>query len=532
MTEPGAAWAPPTREDITTAALTRGVPLTATDVALFTDMAATLSGAYNNVARWSAAHRPEPPDRPWTRPSSRSNPYNAWHVRGAITGDPGGILTGVTAAVKSNIAVAGWPLGAGSRLVDGRISVRDATVVASLLSAGATVVGTTNAEDLGLSGSSHTSAAGPVHNPWNTAHTTFGSSSGSAALVAAGLVGIALGADQAGSGRLPASGTGILGFKPTRGLLPYSGAMPFSSVQDHIAVMAANTTLLADTLRILSHRDGLDLRQGPAAMPIDWASTLHMGVSGLRIGIIREAFGTTVSHPAVNDTVLDACDQLASIGAQVSTVSIPEHTLGGDLAMVLTLQQGVPDLLEGNTGRATTSLATDPDLVDLFAARRAKHPQSLADTVRFAATAGAHTGGRPPGWWTATALNLSADLAAAYDRALAQFDVLVTPTAPYPPPVLPDAGTDRRRWISSALDMVANTGPFNLTGHPALSVPAGLAEGLPAGIQVIAAPTRDRRCLQVAQALQTLAGGSFPTPEPRTHTDHGALGSAISAPSS
>ena len=509
MTEP---WSPPTRMDVAAAANRSQIPLSAADAVLYRALAAGFAGAYDNVAHWYASTRPELPDRPWARPAEATNPYNAWHVRGAVAGRPGGLLTGLTAAVKSTIAVAGWPLGAGSRLVDGHVSTRDATVVRWLLEAGATLVGTTNAEDLGMSASSHTSAAGPVRNPWNPAHATFGSSSGSAALVAARLVDVALGADQAGSGRAPASGTGILGFKPTRGLIPYTGAMTFGVAQDSIAVMAASTSLLTDALRILAHPDGLDLRQDPSRPALDWTSTLHHGVAGMRIGVIREGFGTRLSDPAVDEVVLDACERLASMGAHLCAISVPEHTLGADLAMVATLQSGVPDLLAGNTGQVPSALWGDPGLVEQFAGRRARHPEWVADTVRLAATAGAHTGGRPAGWWSAVALHLAGELAAAYDRALTEVDVLITPTVPYAPPPLPDRDTPRGRWIGSALDMIGNTGGFNLSGHPAISVPAGLVGGLPVGVQVVAARAADRRCLQVAQALQTLAGGSFPAP--------------------
>jgi len=163
-----------------------------------------------------------------TWPDEADNPLGAWYVRTEVRGADDGPLAGRTVAIKDNTAVAGVPMMNGSRTLEGFVPSRDATVVSRLLAAGATIAGKAVCEDLCFSGGSHTSATGPVRNPWDPTRTTGGSSSGSAALVAAGEVDLALGGDQGGSIRMPAAFSGIVGHKPTHGLVPYTGAFPIS----------------------------------------------------------------------------------------------------------------------------------------------------------------------------------------------------------------------------------------------------------------------------------------------------------------
>ncbi len=506
------AWTAPSVTEVAARSAQYGLGLSDEDVKLYSELGAAMAGAHDEIAAWFEEVRPPLPTRSWTRPAPADNPYNAWYVQGKVAGAPAGPLADLRWVAKSSISVAGWPMSAGSLLVEGHTPAEDAAVVRLLLAAGATLVGNANAEDLGVSASSYTSALGPVTNPWDAARATFGSSSGCAALVCAGLVDFGIGGDQGGSVRAPASGTGLVGHKPSRGLVPYTGAMAFTAVQDGLGPLTRTSELAARVMAELDRPDGRDLRQCLPAPGPDWLSGLHDGVRGLRIGLVRESFGVPgLSEPAVDDTVRAACDRLAAAGASVREVSVPVHTRGGALAMVIITHAGVRDMLAGNLGSAQSSLDGDPDLVSHVATRRAAHPKWLADTVRFSSAAGTHPGDRAPGWHLAAAMRLAAHLTAAYDRALSEVDVLVTPTVPYLPRVLPDDATSREDWIGSALDMVVNTSPFNVTGHPATSVPAGLVNGLPVGMQVIAARGADPLCLRVAQAMEELDGG-FPGP--------------------
>lgn len=194
---------------------------------------------------------------------------------------------------------------------------------------------------------------------------------------------------------------------------------------------------------------------------------------------------------------------------------MPEHPRGVDLAMMLTVKAGAPDLLAGNGGSGQTALYADPGLVEHFAAARLARPTDLATTVALSATAGAHPGQRPAGWYLAAATRLAGLLADAYDEALGSVDVLVTPTAPYLPRPLPGPDISRAGWIAGAMDMIVNTCSANLTGHPATQVPAGIVDGLPVGLQIVGPVGADALCLRVAKSIEDLEGG-FPSPPKRS----------------
>jgi amidase len=295
-------------------------------------------------------------------------------------------------------------------------------------------------------------------------------------------------------------------------MVPYTGAMPSTVAQDTLGVLARDTYTVARAMAVLAERDGRDLRQGPTDSTVDWIGSLAGGPCGLRIGLLHEAFSIPgLSEPAVDETVRATIARLAEAGATVTEVSVPEHTRGQDLAMMLTLKAGAPDLLAGNGGSGQTALHADPELVEHFAAARLACPRNLAATVALSATAGAHAGQRPAGWYLAAAMRLTGLLADAYDRALSAVDVLVTPTAPYLPKPLPGPDISRADWIGSALDMIVNTCSANLTGHPATQVPAGIVNGLPVGLQIIGPVGADTLCLRVAKSIEDVDGG-FPSP--------------------
>ena len=174
-----------------------------------------------------------------------------------------GPLAGRTVAIKDNIMVAGVPMMNGSETLEGFVPTRDATVVTRLLAAGATITGKAVCEDLCFSGGSHTSRTGPVRNPWDPTRSAGGSSSGSAALVAAGAVDLAVGGDQGGSVRIPSAYSGTVGHKPTHGLVPYTGAFPIELTLDHLGPITRTVADAALMLGVLAGADGLDPRQPP-----------------------------------------------------------------------------------------------------------------------------------------------------------------------------------------------------------------------------------------------------------------------------
>jgi amidase len=230
----------PTLEQLGEVAAELGLCLSQTDLAAHLEAMLPSFAAYNLVDRL--------PDelpavaysrRPGRRPSPEENPHSAWYVKTEVAGAASGKLAGKRVALKDNICLAGVPMMNGASTLEGYVPEVDATVVTRILDAGGTIVGKTVCEYFCFSGGSHTSATGPVHNPHRMGYSAGGSSSGSAAVIAAGEVPMALGGDQGGSIRIPAAFCGIYGMKPTHGLVPYTGIMPIELTLDHTGPMSA-----------------------------------------------------------------------------------------------------------------------------------------------------------------------------------------------------------------------------------------------------------------------------------------------------
>src|SRR3954454_8637688 len=257
------------------------------------------------------------PERTWMRPEPADNPYNAWYVTCTVTGSGEGPLAGKTVAVKDNTAVAGVPMMNGSQTMEGYVPLRDATVVSRMLAAGATIVGKAVCEDLCFSGGSHTSRTGAVRNPWDEPRSAGGWSSGSAALVMAGVVDVATGGDQGGSVRIPSAYTGTVGHKPTWGLVPYTGAFPIEATIDHVGPITRTVADAALMLNVMAGPDGHDPRQPRDLGPDDYLATLTRDASGLRVGVVTEAFAHPNPEAAVDDTVRAATETLRGAGLAV-----------------------------------------------------------------------------------------------------------------------------------------------------------------------------------------------------------------------
>ncbi|MFO1056154.1 MAG: amidase family protein [Dongiaceae bacterium] len=195
------------------------------------------------------------------RPGPAENPLNAWAWKASIRGAAAGPLAGRTVVIKDNVCVAGLPMMNGSSTLEGYVPNIDATIVTRILDAGGEIVGKATCECFCLSGGSHTSDPLPVRNPRRPTHSAGGSSSGSAALVAAGEVDMAIGGDQGGSIRIPAAFSGTCGMKPTHGLVPYTGVMPIEATIDHTGPITANVADSALLLEVIAGADGLDPRQ-------------------------------------------------------------------------------------------------------------------------------------------------------------------------------------------------------------------------------------------------------------------------------
>src|SRR2546423_3278722 len=192
------------------------------------------------------------PRTPGHRPGPEENRHNAWYRKTSVKGAPGGKLKGKRIALKDNICLAGVPMMNGASSLEGYVPDVGATIVTRMLDAGGTILGKVHCEYFCFSGGSHTSAAGPVHNPRKMGYSAGGSSSGSAAVVAAGEVEMAIGGDQGGSIRIPAAYCGVYGLKPTHGLVPYTGVFPIENTLDHTGPMTATVADNALLLEVLA----------------------------------------------------------------------------------------------------------------------------------------------------------------------------------------------------------------------------------------------------------------------------------------
>lgn len=417
------------------------------------------------------------------RPTLEENPMNAWYVKTEIKGAPRGPLLGRTVAIKDNVCVAGVPMMNGSSTLKGYTPDIDATVVTRLLEAGATIAGKAHCEYFCLSGGSHTNATGPVHNPHKHGYSAGGSSSGSGALVGAGLVDMAIGGDQGGSVRMPASFCGCYGMKATHGLVPYTGAMPIETTIDHLGPMTQNVVDNALMLEVIAGSDGLDPRQYDVKTD-RYTAAVSRGVSGLRIGVVKEGFGRPESERDVDEKNRAAAELFRGLGASVDEISIPWHNHGAAIWTPIALEGLMNQMMTGNgMGTGWEGLYTT-SLLDYHANWRARADE-LSDSLKISMLIGQYHLKHNRGHYYAKAQNLSRQLRAEYDKALTAYDLLLMPTTPMKAPPLPPKDAPLALFIQRAFEMLANTAPFDSSGHPAMAVPCGMSEGLPVSMMLV-----------------------------------------------
>ena len=490
-----------------------GLGLSDADLASFTPLVQGLLTSWDVVEELYAKSAPVAPQREWSRPDGDDNPYNAWYVTTEITDGGEGPLAGRTVAVKDNTMVAGVPMMNGSNTVEGFVPTRDATIITRLLKAGATITGKAVCEDLCFSGGSHTPRTGAVRNPWDEGRSAGGSSCGSAALVAGGVVDMATGGDQGGSIRMPASYSGIVGHKPTHGLVPYTGAFPIEQTLDHVGPMTRTVADAALMLSVMAGRDGHDPRQPHDVTPQDYLAAIERGAEGLRVGVVTEGFGHVNSEQGVDDAVRSAAETLRGAGLSVEDVSIPWHLFGAKLWDVIATEGATAQMVDGNGYGMNWQGLYDPEVIEYYGKRWRQDGSEFSQTVKFVLLAGRYAIDRYQSKHYAMARNLVPQLRAAYDEALSRYDVLVMPTTPLRATVLPGPDASIEDVIARALEMLANTCPLDVSGHPACNVPAGLVDGLPTGMMIMGKHFDDATVLRVARTFEQAVGG-FPSPQP------------------
>jgi amidase len=433
------------------------------------------------------------------RPPAAENPLGAWYVRTHLEGAAEGKLAGRTVALKDNVLLAGVPLMNGTSILEGYVPPVDATIVTRMLDAGAHIVGKAVCEAYCFSGGSHTSATGPVRNPHDPRRSAGGSSSGSAALVAAGEVDLAIGCDQGGSIRMPSSFCGIYGMKPTHGLVPYTGILGIDPTLDHAGPMTSSVHDNALLLEVIAGADGLDSRQ-VAPRTAAYTEALAAGLGGVRIGVVREGFGHDTSEPEVDAKVRDAAQRFQKLGARVRELSLPEHLEGGPIFL-----SRIPAAIELLFHADGLPLGRqDPAVVSYLQAQRAwrRRVDELPENLKLFLILSGYVKEQCGFEYVAKAENQVRRLRAAYDRALGEVDLLLMPTTPMKAPILPSPGASREAILEAAFAPLANTMPFDLTHHPAMSIPCGTSAGMPVGLMLVGRHFEESTIYTAAHAFE------------------------------
>jgi amidase len=442
------------------------------------------------------------PRAPGHRPDPSENLLNAWYYKTDIRGAPSGPLAGKRIVVKDTVCVAGVPMMNGSSIMEGYVPEIDATIVTRMLDAGAIIAGKSTCENLCLSGGSHTSATGPVHNPYKKGYMAGGSSSGSAVLVATGEVDMAIAGDQGGSIRIPASNCGLYGMKPTHGLVPYTGTMGVEQTIDHLGPITANVADNALLLEVLAGADGLDPRQYKPKLE-RYGEAVGRGCRSLRIGVLSEGFGRPESEPDIDRKVRAAAELFKGLGAEIEDVSVPEHRAAPDYWTAITVEGLQDQMMHGNGAGTNYRGLFQPSLIDHFANWRSRADE-LSPSLKTCMFLGEFFQTRYRGRFYGKAQNLMRRLRLRYDAVFRRYDLLLLPTLPMKAQPIPPAGAPMELIVQRAFEMVGNTSPFNAAGYPAMSVPCGMSEGLPVGMMLVADHYRESTIYRAASAFESL----------------------------
>ncbi len=417
--------------------------------------------------------------------------------RRVAAGEDPGPLAGVPMALKDNLCTRGVPTTCSSRILDGWRPPYDATVVERLRAAGAIVIGKTNMDEFAMGSSTENSAFGPTRNPADPSKVPGGSSGGSAAAVAAGFAPLALGSDTGGSIRQPAALCGVVGVKPTYGLVSRSGLVAFASSLDQIGPFAATVEDAALCLEVIAGHDHLDSTSIDAPAP-SLVDGLDGGVAGLRVGVIAELAGDGIA-PDVRRRLQAAAEALAAAGAAVDEVSVPAVTYGVSAYYLIAPAEASSNLARYDGVRYGLRVDGDTTASMMSATRTAGFGDEVKRRIMlgtYALSAGYYDAYYGQAQRVRTLI--ARDFAAAYER----FDVLLSPTSPTTAFGIGEKVDDPlAMYLSDSCTI-----PTNLAGEAAVSVPFGTGDdGLPVGVQVLAPALGEAVMLRVARTLEEVA---------------------------
>jgi len=404
-------------------------------------------------------------------------------------------LDGIPVAIKDNMVQAGEPTTCASRILEGFVSPYTATAVERLERAGAIVIGRTNMDEFAMGSSTEHSYVGPTHNPWDLGRTPGGSSGGSAAAVAAGIVPAALGSDTGGSIRQPAAFCGVVGLKPTYGRVSRYGLVAFASSLDQIGAFARRARACAEVLDVISGHDPRDSTSIPAPVPRH-AEAFSGDLGGVTLGIPTEYFVTEGADPAVLDRVREAIAVLEKAGAKIVEVSLPHTKYAIATYYVIADAEASSNLARFDGVRYGHRSTTTPGLTQMY---RSTRSEGFGAEVKRRIVLGTYV--LSAGYYDAyyrKAQQVRTLVRGDFERVFEKCDALVTPTAPEVAFALGDKTDDPLTMYLSDV----YTASANLAGIPGLSIPCGRVGGLPVGLQLLGKPLDESTPLRIADAYQ------------------------------
>ncbi len=417
--------------------------------------------------------------------------------RRRAAGEALGPLAGVPLALKDVFTAQGMPTTCGSRILEGWYPPYDATIVSKLRAAGVIIIGKVNMDEFAMGSSTENSAYGPTRNPWDTDRIPGGSSGGSAAAVAAFETPIAIGTDTGGSIRQPAAVCGLVGVKPTYGGVSRYGLVAFSSSLDQAGPLARTVTDAALLHATIAGHDPLDTTSVELATPPVVAAAASRNLRGVRIGVVRELSGDGYDI-GVRARFSDALEVLVGLGAEVVEVSCPHFTYALPAYYLIAPSECSSNLARFDAMRFGLRVGDDGEAGAEEVMTRTRGAGFGPEVKRriilgtYALSSGYYDAYYGQAQKVRTLI--SQDFAAAYERV----DVLVSPTTPTVAFRLGEKVDDPVAMYLSDLCTI----PSNLAGGPAMSLPVGLAEGLPVGFQIMAPAFADDRLYRVGGALE------------------------------
>ena len=419
---------------------------------------------------------------------------NAYITEETIEGSDDGPLAGKTVAVKDNISTEGVRTTCGSKMLADYEPPYDATVVERLSEAGATIPGKSNMDEFGMGTTTETSYFGATKNPVDEGHVPGGSSGGSAALVAAGDVDYALGTDTGGSIRCPAAFCGVVGIKPTYGLVSRYGLVAYANSLEQIGPIAPSVEDAAKLLDVIAGPDENDGTTREEGADTDFAGAADGDVDGLSVGVPTEL--VEGAEDGVVETFEDALDDLRDQGATVEAVSLPSVEYAVAAYYVIAMSEASSNLARFDGVRYGNAGGYEGNWNESFSEARS---DGFGDEVKrrillgtYALSAGYHDK------YYKRAQEARAWVKQDFDEAFEDVDVLASPTMPILPPALGESLDDPLKMYLAD----ANTTPVNLANLPAISVPAGDADGLPVGLQLVGPAFGEETIVNAAAAVE------------------------------